>query len=174
MKNLTPTQYLIIDNLIAEFTQMNAPIVSTGNPLLDILKEFHADKKAFEENEEKFKAKRKALRDKIYAELQMVQAYFDELGYNVDCEVNNSLSNKFITIRFRIDGSTFLGIDGFVEYKQEMVGEFIFKKSPKIVFEMEYYNSTAKYDSINDLLKSGLFKERAMRLINKLEELKNN
>ncbi len=174
MLQLTTTQQEIIDNLISEFKQMNAPRVSSKNPFLDIREEFNSDKKLYEENVAKVEAKSKVLHAKIIEDFEMLANHFNELGYEgLDLECLIDKSSSYTTIRFRLGGSTFFSIDARIDYESKRFGEFHLKSKLKIVYEIAYHTTTLKYSSIEELMESRVFRQDAMRLIKRLEELKN-
>lgn len=180
MKNLTENQQQLIDQLVAEFTQMNESKISSNNPLVEIFEDFSSDKAKLNENRIKDKIICKALKDKILSDLNQIASYFNELGYSDFVEpikgFDSGNPNKcwlsikvFDRIRnIHADVIIFGSIvsDGIV------IGEFLGHKNHRITYKI---GSEMWYVSdINDIIKSQSFIIGCKKFFNAVERFNNN
>jgi hypothetical protein len=156
MKNLTPNQSKIIDNLIEEFKQMNTPKVSLNNPLVSILAELQSDKSFCDEQNKVAKARVKMLRLEVESNLQKLSDYFDDLGFELEAVWQESGRYNGQALSYRIRGEEMIKMHGFIDYTQRRVGEYTYEYNHNIKYEMGMH-STFTYDSIESLIESSQF-----------------
>lgn len=166
LTNLTPNQTEIIHNLIEEFKQMNAPKVSSSNPLIAILEELQSDKSYCEEQNKIAEARAKVLMLEITDQLQKLSDYFDELGFELE-PIWNDNREYAQRLSYKIRGEEMISVRGFLSYKIENVGKFTYKDNHEIRFEVGYH-SPYQYKSIESLIESPSFKDRVTSFLKAL------
>lgn len=157
LTNLTPNQTEIIHNLIEEFKQMNAPKVSSNNPLIAILEELQSDKSYCDEQIKIAEARVKVLSLEIEDNLQKISDYFDELGFELEpiWETNGAKNRQ--SLSYRIRGEEVFYVSGFMENERQYVGKFSYACNHKIRYEVGFMSSY-NYSSIESLIESSVFK----------------
>ena len=155
LTNLTPNQTEIIHNLIEEFKQMNAPKVSSSNPLIAILEELQSDKAYCEEQNKIAKARVKVLMLEITDQLQKLSDYFDELGFELEPIWRDG--NDYQELSYKIKGEVAILISGRIYYDVKCLGKFDYRCNHEIRYEAGY-TSRYQYKSIESLIESPLFK----------------
>jgi len=167
MKNLTPNQSKIIDNLIEEFKQMNTTKVSSSNPLVSILTELQSDKSFCDEQNKVAKAKVKMLRLEVESNLQKLSDYFDDLGFELETVWQETGRYYGQSLSYRIRGEVMIQMHGFIDYTNKRVGQYTYECKHNIKYEMGVH-STFTYDSIESLIESDQFTGRVSTFLKAL------